>query len=105
MKHRRGRASVKVHHSKPCEDRMIYRAMPAVWDPQFRSSFYERWGRESAVISARARRAEDAEFTQLLSIKAAIGAAEDYLLDRPRMTGDDDTFAILHNHPTSSRRI
>jgi AraC-like DNA-binding protein len=84
---------------------MIYRAMPAVWDPQFRSSFYERWGRESAVISARARRAEYAEFRQLLSIKAAIGGAEDYFIDGRRITVDDDTFAIINNDRTYSSRI
>jgi AraC family transcriptional regulator len=84
---------------------MIYRAMPAVWDPKFRCSFYERWGRESAVISARARRAEYPEFRQLLSIKAAIGGAEDYFLDGRRMTVDDDTFAIINADRTYSSRI
>ena len=76
---------------------MIYRAMPAVWDPQFRRSFYKRWGHESAVISARARRVEYPEFTQLLSIKAAAGGAENYFIDGRRITVDDDTFAIF-NH-------
>lgn len=76
---------------------MIYRSMPAVWDPQFRRSFYERWGHESAVISARTRRAEYPEFKQLLSIKAAAGGAEHYYLDGRRITVDDDTFAIF-NH-------
>jgi AraC-like DNA-binding protein len=76
---------------------MIYRAMPAVWDPQFRRMFYERWGHESAVISARARRAEYAEFKQLLSIKAAAGGAENYFVDGRRITVDDDTFAIFNS--------
>jgi AraC family transcriptional regulator len=75
---------------------MIYRAMPAVWDPQFRRTFYERWGRESAVICARARRAEYPEFKQLLSIKAAAGGAENYFVDGRRITVDDDTFAIFN---------
>jgi AraC family transcriptional regulator len=75
---------------------MIYRAMPAVWDPSFRRLFYERWGHESAVISARARRAEYAEFKQLLSIKAAVGGAENYFVDGRRITVDDDTFAIFN---------
>ena len=51
---------------------MIYREMPAVWEPSFRPRFYATWGRESAVIYARARRAEYQEYEQLLSIKAAI---------------------------------
>jgi AraC family transcriptional regulator len=76
---------------------MIYRAMPAVWDPQFRRSFYERWGRESAVISARTRRVEYPEFKQLLSIKTVAGGAENYFIDGRRITVDDDTFAIF-NH-------
>src|ERR1700733_4315940 len=71
--------------------------MPALWDPQFRRSFYERWGHESAVISARTRRAAYPEFKQLLSIKAAAGGAENYYIDGRRITVDDDTFAIF-NH-------
>jgi hypothetical protein len=31
----------------------VYREMPAIWDPAFRKSFYQRWGRESAIICAR----------------------------------------------------
>jgi AraC family transcriptional regulator len=84
---------------------MIYRAMPAVWDPQFRRSFYERWGHESAVISARARRAEYPEFKQLLSIKAAAGGAEDYFIDGRRLTVDDDTFAIFNHDRVYASRI
>ncbi|MEP6549254.1 MAG: AraC family transcriptional regulator [Gammaproteobacteria bacterium] len=76
---------------------MIYRAMPAVWDPQFRRVFYERWGHESAVISARTRRVEYPEFKQLLSIKAAAGGSENYFLDGRRLTVDDDTFAIFNS--------
>jgi AraC family transcriptional regulator len=76
---------------------MIYRAMPAVWDPQFRRSFYERWGQENAVISARTRRVEYPEFKQLLSIKTVAGGAENYFIDGRRITVDDDTFAIF-NH-------
>ena len=84
---------------------MIYRAMPAVWEPKFRRTFYERWGRESAVISARARRAEYPEFRQLLSIKAVIGGAEDYFIDGRRLTVDDDTFAIINDDRTYASRI
>jgi AraC family transcriptional regulator len=84
---------------------MIYRAMPAVWEPAFRSTFYERWGRESAVISARARHAEYPEFKQLLSIKAAIGGAEDYFIDGRRISVDDDTYAIMNCDRTYASRI
>ena len=84
---------------------MIYREMPATWDPAFRPQFYARWGRESAVISARARRVEYPEFQQLLSIKAAFGGAEDYFLDGHRVSVDDDTFAIINAGRSYGSRI
>jgi AraC family transcriptional regulator len=84
---------------------MIYRAMPAVWEPAFRRTFYERWGRESAVISARTRHAEYPEFKQLLSIKAALGGAEEYFIDGRRITVDDDTYAIINGDRTYASRI
>jgi len=75
---------------------VIYTYMPPIWEAGFRSRFYERWGRESAVISARTRRAEYPEFRQLLSVKAAWGGAEEYFVDRQRIAVDDDTFLILN---------
>jgi len=79
--------------------------MPAIWNPAFRSRFYDRWGRESAVICARARRAEYPEFRQLLSIKAAFGGVEDYFLDGRRIAVDDDTFAIFNAGRSYASRI
>lgn len=79
--------------------------MPATWDPAFRPQFYERWGRESAVISARARRVEYPEYRQLLSIKAAFGGTEDYFLEGHRVSVDDDTFAIINAGRTYGSRI
>jgi AraC family transcriptional regulator len=70
--------------------------MPAVWDPSFRKRFYARWGRESAVVSARTRRVEYPDYEQLLSIKAAIGGTEHYFVDGHRIPVDDDTFLILN---------
>jgi AraC family transcriptional regulator len=84
---------------------MIYRSMPAVWDPAFRRTFYTRWGRESAVICAYSRRAEYPEFRQLLSIKAAAGGAEDYFIGGRRISVDDDTFTIINNDRTYASRI
>lgn len=84
---------------------MIYREMPAVWDPAFRPHFYARWGHESAVISARTRRAEYPEYQQLLSIKAAFGGAEDYFLDGHRISVDDDTFAIINAGRSYASRV
>ena len=79
--------------------------MPAVWDTGFREQFYARWGHESAVISARARRVEYPEFRQLLSIKAAFGGVEDYFLDGHRVSVDDDTFAIINAGRSYGSRI
>jgi AraC-like DNA-binding protein len=70
--------------------------MPAVWDPQFSVKFYARWGRESAVISARTSRIEYREYRQVLSIKAAFGGSETYYIDGRRKVVDDDTFLILN---------
>jgi AraC family transcriptional regulator len=75
---------------------VIYREMPPVWEPSFRPRFYARWGQESAVISASARRAEYSDFEQLLSIKAAFGGVEEYFIDGDRVAVDDDTFLILN---------
>jgi AraC-like DNA-binding protein len=70
--------------------------MPAVWDRSFLQRFLERWGRESAVISAAVRRVEYPDCTQLLSLKSASGGHEDYFVDGRRVRVDDDTFLILN---------
>jgi AraC-like DNA-binding protein len=75
---------------------VIFRYMPPIWDATFRPRFYERWGRENAVISAHTRRAEYGEYRQLLSVKAAWGGAEAYFVDGQRIAVDDDTFLILN---------
>jgi AraC family transcriptional regulator len=84
---------------------MIYRQMPALWDHAFRKAFYARWGRESAVISARTRLAEYPDFRQLLSIKAAFGGCEDYFIDGRRVSVDDDTYLIVNHGRSYSSRI
>ena len=75
---------------------VIYREMPPIWNAEFRTHFYARWGRESAVIAARSKEAEYPEFQQLLSIKAAYGGEEEYFVDGRRVCVDDDTFLILN---------
>lgn len=84
---------------------MIYREMPPIWDAAFRSHFYARWGRESAVIAARSREAEYPEFQQLLSVKAAFGGEEAYFVDGRRICVDDDTFLILNADRKYGSRI
>jgi len=79
--------------------------MPAVWEPSFRPRFYASWGRESAIICARTRQVEYPEYEQLLSIKAASGGAEHYLVDGHRIAVDDDTFLILNAGRRYASRI
>jgi AraC family transcriptional regulator len=84
---------------------MIYREMPAIWDPAFRPGFYASWGRENAVISAFARNVRYPEYRQLLSIKAATGGPEHYFVDGRQLSVDDDTFLILNAERSYGSRI
>ena len=84
---------------------MIYREMPAIWEPAFRRCFYERWGRESAVILAQCRRVEYPQYTQLLSIKTVCGGTEDYFVDGRRIAVEDDTYLVLNAGRTYGSRI
>ncbi len=84
---------------------MIYRQMPAIWDPHFRARFYTRWGRESAIIAATTRSVEYPNYKQLLSIKAVAGGDEEYFIDGRRVTVSDDTFLILNADRTYSSRV
>lgn len=63
---------------------------------EFRRWFYERWGRENAIILGRATRAEYPPFTQTLSIKRAWGGSEDYLL-RGRRLAVGGTYCLILN--------
>ncbi len=62
----------------------------------FRRAFYERWGRENAIVCGRARHAEYATFTQTLSIKMAWGGAERFKLPRRDVVVDDDNCLVLN---------
>ncbi len=84
---------------------MIYREMPAIWDRNFRQAFYMRWGRESAVISAKATRVEYPAYRQLLSIKTASGGQEDYFIDGRQVSVDDQTFFIINENRSYASRI
>src|SRR5579862_1613261 len=83
----------------------IYRQMPAIWNADFRKKFYLRWGQESAVICARARRVEYPEYKQLLSIKAVFSGCEDYLLGKRRVAVDTETFLITNGDRIYGSRI
>lgn len=84
---------------------MIYRQMPATWDPQFRARFYTTWGRESAIIAASTRSVEYPNYRQLLSIKAAAGGDEEYFVDGRRIAVGEDTFLILNANRMYASRV
>lgn len=84
---------------------MILRQMPALSQEPFRSWFYQRWGRENCVISARTRHAEYPMYQQRLSIKAAWGGSESYFIDGRRIAVDDETFLILNDDRTYASQL
>ena len=84
---------------------MILRHMPALSQEPFRSWFYEHWGRENCVISARTRHAEYPMYRQRLSIKAAWGGSESYFVDGRRIAVDDETFLILNDDRTYASQL
>lgn len=91
---------------------MILRELPTLL-PQpatpanaaFRRWFYERWGRENAVILGRATHVEFPPYTQALSVKRAWGGQEDYLLPARRLAVDDEHFLILNDGGHYGARI
>lgn len=62
-----------------------------------RRRFYARWGRENAVISGRARRAEYAVIRQALSIKCLAGGTERYFLGRRSVCVTDASWLVLND--------
>ena len=78
---------------------------PTLANAAFRRWFYERWGRENAIILGRARRAEFPPFRQALSIKRAWGGHEDYLLDSRRLRVDEAHCLVLNEGAEYGARI
>jgi AraC-like DNA-binding protein len=78
---------------------------PTPANAAFRRWFYERWGRENALVVGRARRAEFAPFTQALSIKRAWGGHEDYALGAQRLAVDDRRLLVLNDGAHYGSRI
>jgi AraC family transcriptional regulator len=75
---------------------VILRHMPTLGDERFRHWFYQHWGRESCVIAARSRQADYPDYQQCLSVKAAWGGAEHYLIDGRRIAVDDAHYLVLN---------
>ncbi len=71
----------------------------------FREWFYERWGRENAVIVYRANQVEFPPYTQALSIKRAWGGTEDYLVGARRLAVGDSHGLILNEGAHYGARI
>lgn len=80
---------------------LLLRALPNLactpGNAAFRRYFYSKWGRETCIISARARRAEYPPYTQRLSIKAAWGGTERYFVDGRTLGVDDDNYLALND--------
>lgn len=72
---------------------------------EFRAWFYERWGREHAVVLGPAQRAEFAPWTQRLSIKRCWGGAERFVTDGRELVVDDEHLLILNDGATYGSRI
>lgn len=63
----------------------------------FRESFYRRWGRENALVCGTSRDVSYETHTQTLSVKAAWGGRERYVLHDREVAVDDDHWLVL-NH-------
>jgi AraC family transcriptional regulator len=62
----------------------------------FRREFYRLWGKENAIVSGAAHRAEYGVYRQTLSIKMVAGGSEHYYVDRRRLTVTDETYLVLN---------
>ncbi len=78
------------------------RLEPIAQNEGYRRAFYARWGNENSIILAKSRRIEFPLFAQRLSIKAASGGRERYLLTHParEVDVDDDNFLVLNDGQT-----
>jgi len=62
----------------------------------FRRMFYERWGRENAIVCGSGTDVAYATHPQTLSVKAAWGGSERYFLREREIAVDDDHWLILN---------
>ena len=64
----------------------------------FRREFYQRWGKENAIVSGASHHAEYGVYRQTLSIKMVSGGSEHYYVERRRVTVTDETYLVLNEH-------
>jgi AraC family transcriptional regulator len=64
----------------------------------FRREFYRRWGKENAIVSGTARRAEYAVYRQTLSIKMVSSGSEHYFVDGRRLSVGDESYLVLNEN-------
>ncbi len=86
---------------------MILRHLPdlSASNASFRASFFSARQWENCIILGRTRHAEYASREETLSIKAAWGGREEYLVSDRRLAVDDDTFLILNSGRTYTSSI
>jgi AraC-like DNA-binding protein len=63
----------------------------------FRENFFRRWGRENALVCGLTRQAEYQEHGQTLSIKAAWGGRERFILPERELAIDDDHWLVMND--------
>ena len=63
----------------------------------FRENFFHRWGRENALVCGLARDAEYRTHGQTLSVKAAWGGRERFMLPERELAIDDDHWLVLND--------
>jgi AraC-like DNA-binding protein len=63
----------------------------------FRESFFRRWGRENALVCGLTRHAEYRTHGQTLSVKAAWGGRERFMLAEREVAIDDDHWIVLND--------
>ena len=71
----------------------------------FRRLFYDRWGRENAIICGRSSDAQYETHPQTLSIKTAWGGRERYFLREREVAVDDDHWLVLNEGRAYGSRL
>ena len=83
---------------------LVLRSMPDLSTPAARNEFHRRSREHGAFVCARVRHARYAPHIEELSLKAAFGGREDYVIDGDRRGVDDDVYLVINqDHEYESR--